>query len=318
MTTIGPVISEFDPTNSSISYTDHSGVSVNIERARFSRPVTHDSMQHISPGARVRFRTNSKRIVVKMGFNGLATTDYGDLVTILSNGNPTDYSSSGNPSNFNKVLEFNKPDYRNIEVVFPFGGSIDFKGISIDPGSDFQSCLPRPNNKILFIGDSITQGALSTKTRVTYPYVIGQNNKSQIVNVGISGGRLIHFSSLDWISSINPNIVCILLGVNDFGDQLSEATFKSRYTKLLNDTISLTSASIKVVTPIWTNVSRSIPISTYRSWIVSIISNINNPRITAIDGLGLVTNSTSFIPDGIHPNDAGFAMLAENLNNYII
>ncbi len=74
------------------------------------------------------------------------------------------------------------------------------------------------------------------------------------------------------------------------------------------------------VTPIWTGVeavtnSQGLHVQDYRLAITSIVQQraATDPNLHLVNGLTLVPNQLKYFVDGLHPNDAGFALYATNL-----
>lgn len=265
----------------------------------------------------MRFRSNARQITLRLGFNGLLGGAGDDATSVLVNGAPQDFSNAGFPSAFSKVLNFPTNDFRTIEILFPYLGSLDFLGVSQDPAWDCRPCLPRPVKKLLSIGDSITQGATASKTRSGYVYGVAAALNIKAVNMGVISARTTQFADTSWAAATDADVVTILLGYNDFTDQVAQSTFKSRYSAILNGLIAASAAKIVVVTPLWTSASLTTPISTYRTWITEVAASISNSRISLVDGLSLITNSSTFFSDGVHPTDAGFALMVDTLKPHV-
>jgi lysophospholipase L1-like esterase len=318
MTVIGPAPSGvYDPTHPAFSYTDHVGVSVDTTRARFQRPLSFANLQHAAPGARIRFRSEAPSLTVRMGFNGLLVTTHSDMVSIIVDGVATDYPTTGFPASFNKTLTFAKPAMRNVEIIMPYyADGLDFFGVTQHPAYRLEACLPRPTEKLLVIGDSISEGAHATAACYSWSYLLAKKLKMQIANMGYGGSRVIDHGSASYVSAINPDLIVVLLGLNDAVDGTAEATFKTRYTNVINGCLSGSTAPIYAVTPIWTNAAGSI--ATYRTWIAQAVAAIGNYRVTVIDGLALCTNSIDHVPDGKHPNSSAHEVIADNLYSRVI
>ena len=74
------------------------------------------------------------------------------------------------------------------------------------------------------------------------------------------------------------------------------------------------------LTPIWTSIEglqngQGLYIHDYRQAITSIVQQrmATDPNLHLIDGLMLVPNQIKYFRDGVHPDDAGFALYAANL-----
>jgi lysophospholipase L1-like esterase len=146
----------------------------------------------------------------------------------------------------------------------------------------------------------------------------------RLVNGGY-GGRTVMPSDAALLapSSITPTAITYLIGYNDFAAQEPLATFYANYTTYINDLRALhPSAVIYCITPLWTSYTAAdyggtIEIESYRQQIRNAVLAINNPSNVLVEGESLVSNSSAFFQDGIHPNDAGAAQMASALGAII-
>lgn len=317
MTVIGPVTGIYDPTHPAFSYTDHSGVAVTSVRARFLRPlVFNNAYEHCAPGSRIRFRSNAPSLQINLFFNNLQdTAAYSDAFCVIVDG----ISQAVDPVNnrtayaYGIPLSFGSVRLRTIEVILPYGAGVDFTNVTQDPIYLLVPCLNRPSTKLLAIGDSITHGFDATFVQNSWPFLLASNKNYELVNMGYGSSRTENHMAGDDSGNIDPDIITILLGHNDFGAQIAINTFKTQYTTLLNNLLSDTTAKIYAITLLWTSLSNTITPAQYRTAIGEAVATIGNPRIVVLDGLPLATNSTAHFPDGIHPNDAGSAAIASSL-----
>ncbi|MGM4915901.1 SGNH/GDSL hydrolase family protein [Tardiphaga sp. 813_E8_N1_3] len=316
MTVIGPSTGFFDPTHSGFGYTDHAGVAVASDKARFTRPLVFIDYERASPGARVRFRTDAPNVTLKLFMNNLAPNNGTNSIAAYIDG----VFSSDNAPTRGVAMSYDialvGTGFRLIELMMPFAAGVDFVGAVIDPRYRILPALPRPPI-LMTVGDSITHGFESTLTRLSWPTRLSQAVGMQLVNMGFGSSRTIHHMAGDSAAAIQPAKIITALGHNDFGAQVDGNTLKSQYTSMLNTWLTGTSAKIYVVTPFWTNLTGALTIAQYRTAITEAATAIGNSRITVIDGLARATNSTASFPDGIHPNDAGSAEIAASLLPFI-
>ena len=117
------------------------------------------------------------------------------------------------------------------------------------------------------------------------------------------------------------NVVTVAIGANDWGTSKPMATFVSDYQALL-DRIRVLQPLVPLycLTPIWTGVEsvangQGLYVRDYRQAIASVVRQrmIGDPNLHLVDGLTLVPNQLAYFVDGVHPNDAGFALYAANL-----
>jgi len=119
--------------------------------------------------------------------------------------------------------------------------------------------------KILFQGDSITDAGrdrsdyhnLSAYTKLTADKLKENNKNLEFINLGISGNRtidLLNRYETDF-KAINPDIITILIGVNDLwrrfdsNSYTSPAEYEKNYRKLLTDLKNDTKAKIIIIEP---------------------------------------------------------------------
>lgn len=321
MTVIGPVTGVYDPTHVAFSYTDHSGVTVTTERARFLRPlVFNDAYEHCAPGSRIRFRSNAPNLQINLFFNNLQNTPaYSDAFCVIVDGvkQAIDPVNNRTAHAYGIPLSLGSIRLRTIEVILPYGAGVDFTNVTQDPIYLLTPCLNRPATKLLAIGDSITHGFDATYVQNSWPFLLANAKHYELVNMGYGSSRTENHMAGDDAGDIDPDIITILLGHNDFGAQIALNTFKTQYTTLLNNLLADTTAKVYAITLLWTSLSNTITPAQYRTAISEVVTAVGNSRVSVVNGLPLATNSTAHFPDGIHPNDAGSAAIATSLEPII-
>lgn len=322
MTTIGPATGVYAPTNGAISYTDHSGVTVGADRARFLRPlVFNDAYEHCAPGSRVRFRSDAAALTVSLFFNNLNTlAAYNDVIQVYVDGvlnQEIDQTNNRTAYSYSIALSFGTPGFRTIEVILPYGAGVDFVAVVQDPIYLLLPCLPRPAVRMMCIGDSITHGFNAGGVGQSWPFLLARSKGWELVNMGYGSSRTEHHMAGDNAGAIDPDVIVILLGYNDFGAQTPIATFKTYYGTLLDNLLGATAAKIYAITPLWGSATNTITLPQYRTAIGEVVAAKASSRVSVLDGLPLATNSTTSFPDGIHPNDTGSAQVASSLGGLV-
>ena len=186
---------------------------------------------------------------------------------------------------------------------------------------------------VAFFGDSIVQGRFckygtSVNMCMPSPYsnIIGEMmNNQKPANYGI-GGALVYNN--DWKSLYRNctlitgyDVVFVHAGTNDYGGNTREADFTSAYTYVIQ-TLVANNTKVVVVTPTprtdaTGNNARGMKLVNYANIEKTVASTYG---CTVID-LNSLLNSTAFknhLPDGLHPDEAGHAMIAETIiENYV-
>ena len=170
--------------------------------------------------------------------------------------------------------------------------------------------------KMMFIGDSITQGWDSGYDSLSYAYRVSRFFNADSVIHGVGGG-MFHETIFDEDVPYDPDIVVIAFGTNDWGRFKSLDALKEQASKFLG-AIAKKYAGKKIfaLSPIWrANEETEVRATgTFNEVCEAVKGEINNAGIILIDGLTLVPHHSDFFADlYLHPNALGFGIYAENL-----
>ena len=208
----------------------------------------------------------------------------------------------------------------------------------------FTSCS-KYDYQWLSIGDSITwqngrpykYGAIAKGYQ--HQFILHQKKSIKLENKGFSGLPLTGsetsvYSELENFNFKNHNLITIFVGTNDFrlnkpiksADSLN--SFKYCLSILIRKIKNQNpNAKIYLLTPLqrdkdgydisYTN-SVGLTLNDYRNEILHIGKTTNTPVIDLYNESGITTqNLSKFTLDGLHPNDAGYKMIAKTLLKYI-
>jgi lysophospholipase L1-like esterase len=116
-----------------------------------------------------------------------------------------------------------------------------------------------------------------------------------------------------------PHIVLVMIGTNDINDQLEVATAPDRLASLIDDTSAAAPDALVVVAqliPTRTD-SLNVEVQAYNAAIPAMVSARANAgkHITTVDMYSAFTANPNYknalLFDGLHPNDAGYALMAQ-------
>ncbi len=170
--------------------------------------------------------------------------------------------------------------------------------------------------KILFVGDSITQGYTSEFPSLTYTNIITRELNAECVNQGI-GAAIFDEENLDENLCFSPDIVVIAYGTNDWAHS-HEFNFELNATKYL-EKICRVYKNVKkyAVTPIWRgmlDVRGRNAVMSFDEMHILLENIYKNFDIKVVDGMKLVPHREEFfMPDLTHPNEMGFLHYGNNL-----
>ena len=207
-----------------------------------------------------------------------------------------------------------------------------------------------------FLGDSITQGvgASSLETRFTDVFAREFGLKT-VNNYGISGTRIARqqhpetdnpFYDQDFcrrFSEMDPNADAVVVfgGTNDFGHgdaplgtfaDRTPDTFTGACHYLMNGLLEMYAGKpVVILTPLhrWNEgcprgdvkTEDVAPLSTYRTILLRVAESYALPVLDlyAVSGIQPTNarNRERLAPDGVHPNDAGYALLAHRIGKFL-
>lgn len=260
---------------------------------------------HQSSG--ITFRINTDATYLSFDYKYLNKTSqdsidiyvYGSLDGIVK-------IADGNGGHYECVLH-RKPDrpVRTVEIYMSCEHQIAIKNISMD-GEVFLPC--DYNEKVLWLGDSITQGFGPLMSSMSYVNQINRILQREILVQGISG---IDFdtSLLAPIPGFTPDKIVVALGTNgtDDPEYANKADFFYKKLNSLYPDVPCIS-----VTPLWKRIYDGKKEFFDKKW-ESIYKNCEKYGIKTVNGFDLIPHSEIYFRDGLHPNIIGCSVYAVNL-----
>ena len=167
--------------------------------------------------------------------------------------------------------------------------------------------------KMLFIGDSITQGWNAEYDTLSYAYRTAMYFDSEYVIQGI-GGAFYHESTFDEIP-FDADTVIIAYGTNDFSRSKSIEEIYGHADKFLAQVKKYYDGKrLVVLSPIWRADDQDRACGSFEQACSAVKTAAKENGFEVIDGMKLVPHITAFFQDAhLHPNDLGFGIYAENL-----
>jgi autotransporter-associated beta strand protein len=122
------------------------------------------------------------------------------------------------------------------DIVLPIVYGIHFTGLGLDAGHDLVALAPETLPAYVAIGDSITQGFgelnVSLSSAMTYPWKLAAANGWRLYNLGI-GGSWVTPAVADGWPTLNPTIITVLWGYNDWNSGTALTTIQQQLTNLV-------------------------------------------------------------------------------------
>jgi len=198
---------------------------------------------------------------------------------------------------------------KRVTVYFPIDGEIGIKDLVFN--GSYTRAKDR-KNRVLVIGDSITQGYGAVYAGASYINTLARLYGMEILNQAIGGYRF-DKGGLERVEDFPHQKLLVALGTNYYDDtkvydyEGEAVAFFQRLNELFSD------KKIVVCTPVWrkdANMERL-------NWCIGIIKRecAKYGNISVINGFDLIPPLGEFyMNDGVHPNTYGMLTMAENLN----
>lgn len=205
-----------------------------------------------------------------------------------------------------------EPGIKRIMFALPSHSTGVLSSFSLDGATFFRPVSYE--KKMLFIGDSITQGWDAQYDTLSFAYRTATMLGVDFHICGVGGGRFVP-ETFDKVS-FDPDTVVIAYGVNDFNTRHrtveENVANANAYLDLVKSAYG--DRRVVVITPIWLGKKDA-------EWNLVMRSSIANVAIEkgfeVVDGETLFPQNTAFFADGyLHPNDLGFSIYAERLIHY--
>ena len=209
-------------------------------------------------------------------------------------------------------------------IFLPYGDSVDFAGLKVDAAAHFEPVKSATTARFVAYGDSITHGYSASAVDKTYPFLVGQKKKWQTIDLGLGGRSSRPSPDAEVIASLKPDIVTVLMGCNDWQGGVPLERYRTNMQKFLVDfRAARPETPVYLITPLWVaptwNPSaKKHDLEQYRQVLRDIVADMKDPHLHLVEGPGLIEHDPSlFNPVAVHPNDAGFAMMAERLEHQL-
>ncbi len=283
-------------------------------------------------GGRVRFSTNSKTVTVKLCYNGISRMSHMSLTGTSGLDLYLNDDESGMGSYYGTFipdmktedilvskLEFRDVRQRCITINFPsYSGVKEFhigldKNATLCEGAEYRNKLP-----VVFYGNSITQGACSSRPGNTYENIISNRMSLDYMNLGFSGSGMAEELIVDYMSDMN---MCAF--VSDYDYNAPNAKYLKHTHLRMYQKIRDKHPSIPYIILSRCNFDsgdkevverRDIIRETYRYAIEH-----GDENVCFIDGAYIFESSYKDFctVEGVHLNDLGMAMMADKIENIL-
>ena len=221
-------------------------------------------------------------------------------------------------------VEFEEAKMRCFTINFPSYSNVSELYIGVDRNASIREGMPYKNiSPIVYYGSSITQGASACHSGNAYQNIISRHINVDFINLGFSGSAHGEEALAKYMAKLNMSMfVCDYDHNSPDPQALEETHFK------LYEIIRESNPKIPYIMLTRPDFPPAIDRCAYESNVwrrIVIMESYNKARrlgdnnVYFIDGSGMFKGRFEELCtiDGVHPNDLGFALMAETIENKI-
>ena len=203
-----------------------------------------------------------------------------------------------------------KPGEKHIVIHLPHLVVLENVELKISDNAEIKAA-PVPEKRLLFCGDSICQGMVTTTpSRALVPTAAAALNMD-FVNTSVGGARM-SAEHLKYTMEIPGDVLVLALGVNDAIGKVSYDEFRIKAEDAFAAMAEFDGGKLAIL-PI-PNVAASTPdLAVYREIIRFVAASY--PQIKLLDGYEFFPAKAELYFDNTHPNDEGSKFYANALIN---
>ena len=324
---------EIPASDARISYSDYQNKIQCGQRIGFSRLPADEKKYHLdSPGARMRFRTDSRHLTVDLLYKERVNpkrmqNGVGVYLVDGRSGEKQTFERSRRDGCKNEPVTVRLPAdglWHDYEIVLPYGDIVEIHALHADCDASFEEPKARPAEKMVFFGDSIVHGFCASRIDRTLPYLTGEFLECEVVNLGIAGIGL-NPGAAKVLGSMEMNRLLVSIGANDWREGMLPGKFRTNLIKFLHDfRVFQPKTPLVLLTPAWISPKFKAPdarhsLQEFREVMESVAAESKDPFLRVIDGDALVDHDPAlYEADHLHPRDAGIEQMAERLAEQLI
>lgn len=288
-------------------------------------------------GGRVRFRTNSSCVAIRAKMPGKCLMPHMPFVgssgfdLYVINSGIYQYKGSFIPpinrgDVFEAIVKFDNRIMKEIVIHFPLYDNVDELLI----GLDYDALIEKGNNyrlakPVVFYGSSITQGGCASRPGNGYTNLITQKLDLDHVNLGFSGNARGEKTMAEYISEQPMSLFFM-----DYDHNSAVVQLQANHEPFFL-TIREKNPDLPIILASRTDVPRTVQMAEQRDCRRKVILQTyenalkrGDKNVEFIDGstvysqaeqLGLAADCCTV--DGVHPNDLGFACMANSFGKVI-
>lgn len=313
-----------------LEYSSYVRKNVSGEVVGFDRVLPHGrNYQLDNPGVRLRFRCDAKDLQVELGYlerNNPVRARNGVGVFRIDGAGREEWrfdrpAPAGREPEIVTVKLPADGGFHDYELILPYGDRVEVRAVLTDPAARFERPAARPAKRVVFYGDSVTHGFTASRIDRTYPFLVGEKLGVEAVNLGL-GGIGLNPVAAKQLAELPMDLLVVAIGVNDWQGGRPPEEYAKRATQFA-ERIHARRPDLPLVwiTPLWVPPSwkpekAKYDLPLYGEAAARALREL--PGVRVVDGSALIDHDPAlFDRVAVHPNDRGFAMMAERLSRQL-
>ena len=216
-----------------------------------------------------------------------------------------------------------------VERHMPPYSKVRLEALGLAPGARLAAPSSRPARRITFHGDSITHGAITSRAGLVYPARVARALAADFINLGFGGSARGEPGMARIVAGLPADAIVLYYGINTYAiGHPGAAEFGRIYAEFL-ETIRASHAEtpVVIITPTWYGPEghqRNAAGSSVEDYRVAIRRAVSarvaagDANLMALEGCSVIgPGDETRLADLVHPNDEGFACIAEWLTRLI-
>ena len=297
------------------------------EEHRDSLPADTWERSEMASGVRLVFRTDSPRVALR--FEYLARPSRASKVDAYVDGRFAAQAGGDDAGPCTAELLEGMTGTYEVEMHMPPYSKVRLDALGLVPGASLAAPASRPSRFITFHGDSITHGAITTRSGLAYPARVARELGADFINLGFGGSARGEPGMARIVAAQPADAISLYYGINTYAiGQPGPGEFGRIYADFLETVrASHPHTPIVIITPTWYVPERDhrnaagASVEEYREVIRRAVSArvaAGDANLAVLDGCSLIgPGDESRLADLVHPNDEGFAAIADGLTRLI-
>lgn len=283
-------------------------------------------LRYQTAGGRVRFRTDSPYITLRAQTNNRSRMSHMPLTGSCGfdmyeiRGKISRYAGSFIPpfedcDGYESTVKLDGAQERELQINFPLYGGVTELEVGIAPGSSLSAGVGYGIEKpVVYYGSSITQGGCASRPGNCYQAMISRRLDADFINLGFSGNAKGELEVAEYIAGLDMSAFVL-----DYDHNAPDTEHLAATHKRFFDAVRTENPTLPIVVVSKPNFSEATPTDAERRDIIyntySAALADGDENVYFVDGAGFFAfdGGDSCTVDGTHPNDLGFAKMAEKI-----